>query len=429
MGEPTILVLDTNSAGNGTRAMRHAHERGLRSHLLCAQPDEYATHRVDPREVADQVTHVDTYDVVKMLRVIDQRRTDYVAVLAFDELRIVQAALLAQQLGLPHHPSPAPLMRVRFKDLMRAALQHTRWAVSHTVIDLGSTRSPIGYPCVVKPVDEASGVAVNVCRDDADYFHAVAELSTVAGQPNSRGYRLLDNVGLVEQFLPGPEYSAELVWSHVRQAWHLLGITAKAHTHPNTDVGHFASEYSNIFPYPFNPEQIEQLHTEITGCLGALGLKYGTLHLQFRLDESRFQLIEVNPRPPGDRTDELVELALGVGMVELHLAALLGEADVLLHRLQHRCYAGIGFAHACRNGTVTGIHIDPDPYRDRSRHVELRCVATPHPTVARRCNGSRIGHALVTGHSPDDVAQQLMRHLARIHPQYAPEDRSEETVR
>jgi biotin carboxylase len=407
---PTVLVLETNSAGTGTKALRLAKDLGLRTHFVCRSPAEYAGHPVRPTDVADEVDVVDTYDVAKLLRLVDGR-TDYVAVLTFDELRVVQAALVGHHLGLQHNPSPAAMVRTRFKDRMRQALATTRWAIRHEVVPLTATTSPIGYPCVVKPVDEAGSFGVTVCHDDVDFARAMAVLRAATGKPTWRGNTPLET-GLVEELLPGDEFSAELVWSTAGNDWHLIGCAAKELSDRCTaEIGH-------IFPHRFPPGVGEYVDAELRDCLRHLGLRDTVVHVEFRLSGSRFSLIEINPRPAGQRFNELVALTTGVSLVELHLAAHMGVADDLIRRMRPGGYAGLRFLLAERPGTVRRLHVAPAPDA-LGDEVELLTVATPREIGVDMNNASRLGSVLARGETPAELTRILERHIARIRPEYA----------
>jgi formate-dependent phosphoribosylglycinamide formyltransferase (GAR transformylase) len=408
---PTILVLETNTAGTGTKALGLAKDLGLRTHFLCRSREEYERHALSPLDVADEVDVVDTFDMAKVLRVVDGR-TDYIAVLAYDELRVVQAALVGQYLRVPHNPRPAAMVRSRFKDRLRRALSTTRWAVRHQLVPLTATTSPIGYPCVVKPVDEAGSVGVTLCHDDADFAHALGLLRAVTGRPTVRGHRL-SPIGLVEEMLPGEEFSAEMVWSAARNEWRIIGFTTKELSEGT------AAEVGHIFPHHFEPAVAEQVATELRGCLDHLGLRHTLVHVEFRLSGERFSLIEINPRPAGNRINDLVTHTMGVSLVELHLAAHLGSAEESLGRARPRGYAGVRFLLPERPGTVRSLHVDPAP-EDHRDTVELYTVDTPREIGPNLNNDSYLGYALARGESPDEVSRLLDQHIGRVRTVYAP---------
>jgi carbamoylphosphate synthase large subunit len=407
----TVLVLETNSIGSGVKALRYAKDQGLRTHFLCRSATEYERLPVTPYDLADEVDVVETFDMAKILRVVEGR-TDYVAVLTFDEMRVVQAALVGQYLGVPHNPMPAAMVRVRYKDQLRQALADTRWAVRHEAVPLTAATSPIGYPCVVKPVDEAGSVGVTLCHNVADFERALDLLRALTAGPNRRGYHPLP-VALVEEVLPGEEFSAEMVWSATRNDWELIGFTTKDLSDRS------AAEVGHCFPHHFAPELEERIGAELRGCLKHLGLRDTLVHAEFRLSGEQFSLIEVNPRPAGNRIDDLVNYATGVSLVELHLAAHLGSAQEVLGRARSLGYAGVRFLLPERPGTVRSLHVAPAPAGHRDP-VELHTVDTPRKIGPDLSNDTYLGYVLARGESPSEVSRIIDGHIGRVRVDYAP---------
>ena len=120
----TVLFVETNSSGNGTRAMQCAQARGLRAHFLTRTPSEYRRHDPSPLDVADEVTVVESFDVPQLMRVAAGRR--YAAVLAFDELRIVQAVLLGELCGAPYNPPLESVLNAP-RDVHKERVADVQW--------------------------------------------------------------------------------------------------------------------------------------------------------------------------------------------------------------------------------------------------------------------------------------------------------------
>jgi biotin carboxylase len=308
------------------------------------------------------------------------------------------------------------MVRTRFKDRLRQALDSTRWAVRHKVVPLTAVTSPIGYPCVVKPVDEAGSVGITLCQNDADFERALESLRAMTAGPNRRGYQPLP-VGLVEEVLPGEEFSAEMVWSAARNDWQLIGFTTKELSERS------AAEVGHCFPHHFEPELEERIRAELNGCLRHLGLRDTLVHAEFRLSGEQFSLIEVNPRPAGNRIDDLVNYTTGVSLVELHLAAHLGSADEVLQRARPSGYAGVRFLLPERPGTVRSLHVAPAPDADGDP-VELHTVDTPREIGPDLSNDTYLGYVLARGESPAEVSRVIDRHIGRVCAEYAPTDPS-----
>ncbi len=407
----TVLFVETNSAGNGTEAMLAAQTAGYRTHFLTCNPAEYAQHQPNPLLVADEVSHVDTFDVTKMLRVIDGRN-DYAAVLAYDELRVVQATLLGNYLGLTHNPPVEAMLRLRFKDRMRHALAGSNWSVRHLSLPLGDispSTPPMPFPFVIKPLDEAAGVGVRICRDSRSLATAIDELRDITAHANSRGYRRLREV-LIEELLEGDEYSAELVWSARRGEWVLLGFTAKIMSPEPCCV-----EVGYVFPHHFGDGIDERITSELRHCLGHLGLRDTMVHAEFRYSGGRIGLIEMNPRPAGGAIPQLVNLVTGTGLVDLHLATHLGNADRALAELTLNGYAGALFVLPEKAGRV--VRLNP-ALQDIGGITSFHESRLPRFVDGGTSNEDRLGHIVVHAPTRDEV-ERVMREAQRcVKPQY-----------
>jgi predicted ATP-grasp superfamily ATP-dependent carboligase len=401
----TVLFLDTNPGGNGTRAMRHASAWGFRTQFLTRDRGEYDSLHDSPIEVADEVVVVDTLDVVKLLRL--DYPEDVVATIAFDELRAIPAAVLGSYLGTAYNPPVPGLVNARFKDRLRARLAGTRHAMRHAVFPLASApaSSPIGYPCVVKPVDEAGSRGVRVCRDPSGFRAGVEALRLMTSAPYHRGYRITA-VGLVEEYISGDEYSAELVWSQRDGDWRLIGFTRK-HISPAP----WCLEMAELFPHRFARDQHKSLLCQLRGCLKLLGLRGTVAHVEFRLTDGQVNIIDVNPRSAGDRIPDLVQHVTGVDLVALHLAAHLGTADALLDRAAPRGFAGVRYLVPPRPGTVVGFDIAPG---HDGGLIDLRTVPTPVTISEVTSNSAQTVQIVAGGRSVEDVDRALAQHAARV---------------
>lgn len=407
---PSLVVLDTNSAGNGTRAMQFAREGGLRTVFLARNPDEYAGHDPSPLEVATEVIEVDTFDVVKVLGALSGRAVH--AVLAFDELRIVQAALVNAYLATGCGPSPPSVLTVRFKDLFREALQGTRWDVTFRRDSVRSRPGTGGitYPCVVKPTDEAAGVGVRICRSDADLHDALAALRQLVTQPNGRGYWLTGDY-VVEEYLAGAEYSAEMVWSASDDRWVTLGFTTKElGPEPHcVEIGH-------TFPFSFGAAQDALIASELDEMLRSLGLRSTVAHVEFRWDDTRLRPIEVNPRPAGGEISELVRLAGGVSLVDFFVASHLGTSDELLSRFDARRCARVAFLLPQRPGLIRAFTLH-GPVDDRVD--KLRIVNTPTWVGYGTSNEDYIARVVASAQTDGEAEAIVRQALSTISPHYA----------
>lgn len=386
-------------AGNPRLApplMRRAREMGYTVRYLAPAATIANLDPAIARE-ADVVAAVDTYDVTKVIYHLDGRRTR--AVLALDDYHLVLAALVSRALGLPGENLQG-LVNTRFKDKARACLSGAPGAIGHAVIpeDRPPAESPLGYPCIVKPLDAAGSTGVRICRDGADFKAAVEDIQR--HNVNLKGYRFTDRL-LVEEYVAGPEFSAELGWDNRRERWHLVGFTQKTITAPP-----YCVELAHVFPHRFDEALAERIHTAILGWLERVGFDHGMAHVEFKLIDGQPRLMEINPRVSGDLIDRLVWHTTGIDLsswyMDLHLGVPV-QQDV---EAQPQGLAMVRFVVAEREGTVVRLEVDED----------LRALVTEHELwrTPRRIRGlmssdDRLAYAIRHGTDPATIRRDLDR--------------------
>jgi biotin carboxylase len=403
MGEE-VLVIETNGAGNGVMGLRAARALGYRAHFVTSSLDQYAGMADHPGDAADQVSVVDTYDVTKLLRFGHGRRP--AAVLAFDDFRAVQAAILADHLGVRAGPSVDALANVRFKDRMRACLAPTRHHVRFGVHALdGDVRSDVGFPCVVKPVDGSGSVGVRVCDRADELREAVASARAARDKVAVGGYRI-DHL-IVEEVVAGDEFSAEMVWDAGRGEWRVVGITKSHFSDPPHRV-----ELGHVFPHPLDPALAAHVASELRDVLRILGLRGTIVHLEFRLDGDRVRIIEVNPRPAGGRITALTRFARGVDLTVLHLFAHLGLAlPAEPPGSAPERFAAVRFFVPATPGRITDIVLPPS---DDARIVATGAAPTPLSLSTVHDNDARIAYAVAVGATVAEAERIAGGYVARI---------------
>lgn len=218
-------------------------------------------------------------------------------------------ARIAGQLGLPGS-RPEAVENACRKDATRRVLADAgvpgpRFAVHEEWADIARAAREIGYPLVVKPVDLCAGMYVRRVDDEEQLTTAVRAL---AGFPvNARGQRR-ESAVLLEELLDGPEVSIETV-SHAG-AVHVVGVTDKS-------IGGAPAfiETGHMFPAALPAADAEAAEQTALAALKALGLTEGVVaHTEIKLTSAGPRVVEVNPRPAGNRITELVRHVTGIDL-------------------------------------------------------------------------------------------------------------------
>ncbi len=172
----------------------------------------------------------------------------------------------------------------------------------------------MGWPLIVKPADRSGSRGI---------FRAENYGQLAGAVPRAIG-QSFQKRAVIEQFIPGPEYSCETVSFEGKH--HILAFTKKF----TTGAPHFIEtghrEPSDI------PHQMEaSVRAQITAALDALHIRYGASHAEFKLTpEGRVRIIEVGARMGGDCIgSDLVYLSTGIDFMAAVIDAAWGRAPDL----------------------------------------------------------------------------------------------------
>ncbi|MEU8625566.1 ATP-grasp domain-containing protein [Streptomyces sp. NPDC048669] len=378
--------------------------RDLRHYLRSAP--EGAAH---PLLGARHVITADTNDADALLPLIERLHE----VLRFDgvltscDYYLPTAARIAGRLGLPG-PAPDAVANACRKDATRrvlaaAGVPGPRFAVHEEGAALARAAREIGYPLVVKPVDLCAGMYVRHVDDEAQLASAVEALTSFP--VNARGQRR-DHAVLLEELLDGPEVSVETV-SH-RGAVQVVGVTDKS-------VGGSPAfiETGHMFPAALPAADTEAAEQTALAALKALGLTDGVVaHTEVKLTSAGPRVVEVNPRPAGNRITELVRHVTGIDLAACFVEVSLGrEPDVRGCRTGLRS-AAIGFLVPETSGTLSSL--DGDGLRDAPGVLEVRLAEPGAQVRAAGSNNEYLGHIMTgdaEGPGARDRAEALLDEL------------------
>ncbi|MEV8530548.1 ATP-grasp domain-containing protein [Streptomyces sp. NPDC051211] len=342
------------------------------------------------------------------------------AVLAFDgvvsscDYYLPAVARTAERLGLPGPAAPAVEAACR-KDLTRRILAEAevpgpRFAICTDPAQAAAAAREIGYPLVVKPVDLCAGMLVREVRDASELDAACRALA--AFPVNARGQDRAP-LFLLEELLTGPEVSVETV--SFDGTAHIVGITDKS-------IGGAPAfiETGHMFPADITAELRQQAAETALAAVEALGLDQVVCHTEIKLTPQGPGVVEVNPRPAGNRITELVRHVTGIDLAAACVDVALGRTPDLAPRPTGVHSAAIAFLLPDTTGTLAAIE-GADGVRERPEVLELT-LAEPGRTVrAATSNNEYLGHIMTAdtrGAGARDTAERLLAHL---HPTFEEE--------
>lgn len=407
-----MYFVESNLTGYGAIVLQLAKERGLQTHFVARDPCEYTKLEPNPIELADTLSVVDTYDVPKLLHFFADKKP--LGVIAFDDYRLIPTAIVGSQLGLPH-TDVGGLVNTHFKDRTRACTRGIGGSVQAVTVALDEPGQPcpLDYPCVVKPIDDSGSTGVRICHSDEDYREALDRIRT---RPvNARSYRVAP-IALVEEFIDGEEFTAEVMWDTDHGRWRLIGFTKKLMAEPP-----FRVELGAMFPYSFGPEIDALVEQTVYDWVAATGHRRGAAHVEFKVPDGVPTLMEINPRLGGDQIRELMLRTRGVDSIDLYLRLQLGERATLGPRQIDRGYATILYLTPPRPGVIERVEPPDRPHAGVVRSALLKSRFEARDVTD---NDDRLGYVITQADDFDLSYRQAQEFMSHARIVWAEDDRA-----
>ncbi len=279
------------------------------------------------------VVRVDPGDLQASVDRLVARSGPVDAVVAVDTPMLVLAAAAAARMGLPHNRVDA------VQAATDKATQRRWWAAagvaqpSFRVVAAGASQAAlrdaaaqVGFPCVVKAVSLSGGQGVLRADDKAGAAAAAGRIRQILGIPR----RPADEPLLVEEYVPGWELSIDGLLTDGE-----LTVTA-IFDKPDTPDGPTFEETVLVTPSRLPQPILSETLTTAARAARALGLRYGPIHAELRLDArdrcQRPTMLELAARSIGGLCSRALRFLDGVSLEQLVLANALGRR-VTPHRL------------------------------------------------------------------------------------------------
>ncbi|WP_149179248.1 ATP-grasp domain-containing protein [Streptomyces sp. TRM49041] len=376
-------------------------------HYLRSAPEGTA----HPLLAARHVLTADTNDTETLLPFVEaaHRTLGFDGVITSCDYYLPTAARTAARLGLPG-PTPEAVESACRKDATRRALADAglpgpRFAVCADWSAAAEAAREIGYPLVLKPVDLCAGMFVRRVDDEAALAHAHRALA--AFPVNARGQRRAPVV-LLEELLEGPEVSVEAV-SYGGTA-HVVGVTDKS-------VGGAPAfiETGHMFPAALSPADTEAAEETALRALKALGLDGVVTHTEIKLTADGPRVVEVNPRPAGNRITELIRHVTGIDLAAACVDVALGREPDLRRRPTGLKSAAIGFLVPYDDGALEAVD-GAEAVAAASGLLELRLAEPGKEVKAAGSNNEYLGHVMAGDAEGLGARDRVAALLAELRP-------------
>jgi biotin carboxylase len=293
-------------------------------------------------------TRLDTTDVQAMLAQVRPLAPD--GVLTWDETRVVQAAQLAQELGLPG-VTPETALRCRDKHLTRAALQSAgvpqpTSILVNSLAEARAAAAEVGYPLVLKP--RALNASIGVVK--VEMPELLASRFRVARGARAAGASDVAPGGvLVEEYMDGPEISVDAAWHDGQPSLAFVAHKQLGFPPYFEEIGHLVDGCDPLFDDARLCEVIAAAHA-------AIGFHTGWTHTEVRLTDAGPKIVEINARVGGDRIPHVAKLALGVEAAAVAATIACGRRPSI--RRVGRRVAAVRFLYPTEDTIAGTVRVD-----------------------------------------------------------------------
>ena len=298
-----LLILDL-PGGNDTDILEAARAGGHRVTFLTATPAHYlAQHDIAALLACASVIEAPACELASIAAA--HKADPFDAVLCLQDLRIVEAARIAQSLGLRHlNPTTAALARDKAATraaLAQAGIPQPPSRATHGPAELIAAVEDIGLPVIVKPIDGFGSQNIFAIRDAADLARLREMADLIADAPGDYGLGVAaQGAMLVERLLHGQVIACDTMSAEGRHR--LLGVNEKLFF----PAPSFAIRGGCFTP---NTGQFAQIEAYAFALLDAIGFDHGAAHIELMLTAEGPALIEINPRLVGARIARLISAA------------------------------------------------------------------------------------------------------------------------
>ena len=141
-----------------------------------------------------------------------------------------------------------------------------------------------------------------------------------------------NNSLLIEEFLHGPQYLVEiLVYNNEIK---FLGLVEQEVLYNGRFI-----VIGYKFPGKVDMDEYRSLYACISSILEQIGFSNGSCHMEMKLVQGKWRLIEVNPRMAGGAMNRIIEEGTGINLLKEILKVYLGEEPILLEKKKNHVYA------------------------------------------------------------------------------------------
>jgi biotin carboxylase len=211
---------------------------------------------------------------------------------------------------------------------------------------------------------------------------------------------------LLEEYLKGPQYLVEVLVHNGKV--HIVAIIEQEITH----LHRFIVTGYCLLPH-INQRMYDSISETVSSILKAFEMKNGACHLEMRLVNGVWKLIEINPRISGGAMNRIIDVGYGINLVEETIQLMLGNKPRLTKK--HRKYVYAHYLTVDSRGKlikVTGKELSAQSPGVDEVFIKPRQGQIVRPPISM---GDRCGYILASSNFKMEAKSNAVQAASHIH--------------
>lgn len=318
-----IVFIGSNQFGTSREALTIAKEMGYIV-ILFTNKEKKVFPEVDHFIVINDI--LDEKKVLAEITSLLEKEIEICACISFIDPFVSYAAKLSKQLGLVNISADSLYLmenKIRVRDKLKDLPSSPFYTVFHHDIPIEQFVQMYKsfIPLIIKP--PSSNGSKNVLLVD-----------TIEKFENGLKFlqkRYSTRPVLVEEYLPGPQFLIEIMVQNNEMT--VIAVIKQE----ITNNGKFIV-IGYLYPAMLKEDEFENLLVSVQNIINLTGLNNGSCHLEMRLVQGVWKLIEINPRMSGGVMNRMIEEGTGINLAKEILRLYLGEQPSIFETRKQYVY-------------------------------------------------------------------------------------------
>lgn len=396
----TIVFIETNKSGSSREAIKAAERLGYFT-VLFTNKQKFIQQRTEFPDVHQMIlVELSNYDELrKNLNQLQQQGKQIKGILSFVHSYVHLAAVLAEEF-CTSIVSTDSIFIMENKVLTRELLK-------------GHPNSP--HYALYNPDDFSLEEFIDQAKD---YFPLIVKCPTSAG---SKDVMLANNEDqlklalqdllkkheqiLLEEYLEGPQYLIEVLVHNGKV--HIVAIIEQQITLFQRFIVTGYCLLPNI-----NQRMYNRIFETVSSILQAFQMRNGACHLEMRLVNGEWKIIEINPRISGGAMNRIIEVGYGINLVEETIQLMLGNEPCLTKKHSKYVYAHyLTVDSKGKLSKVTGKELSSQYPGVEEVYIKPRKGQIVRPPLSM---GDRCGYILASSSNKIEAKRMAIRAASNI---------------